>query len=105
MVAPLTSLIGPLVPLVWSEECEAAFVSVKALLCSSPVLAAPDYERPFTMEVEASALCATAVLAQEDADGLAHPVCYFSQKCNSCQTLHSTIKQETLALLLAPQFF
>lgn len=38
----------------WSEEREQAFNGAKSLLCSAPVLAAPDFSRPFKLEVDAS---------------------------------------------------
>ncbi len=89
----------------WSSECQQAFESAKSLLCHSPVLAAPDLSRPFKLEVDASAVRAGAVLVQEDADGVDHPVSYFSRKFNKHQVHYSTIEQETLALLWALQHF
>lgn len=104
VVAPLTRLLSPSVSFEWTAECQSAFDSVKALLCTSPVLSAPDFQKPFKLEVDASSVGAGAVLLQEH-DGLDHPVCYFSRKFNSCQSRYSTIEQETLALLFALQFF
>uniref|UniRef100_A0A669CS17 ribonuclease H n=1 Tax=Oreochromis niloticus TaxID=8128 RepID=A0A669CS17_ORENI len=80
VVAPLTSLTSVLKPFVWSSVCQSAFLAVKALLCSAPVLAAPDFARPFTLEVDASANGAGAVLLQEDQHGVDHPIGYFSKK-------------------------
>lgn len=105
VLAPLTNLVSPKVSFVWSVECQHAFDSAKALLCNSPVLAAPDFEKAFKLEVDASALGAGAVLLQEDSDGLDHPVCYFSRKFSPAQSRYSTIEQETLALLMALQYF
>ena len=105
VVAPLTSLLSPSVAFRWSPECQSAFAAVKALLSSSPVLAAPDFNKPFKLEVDASVIGAGAVLLQEDDNGIDHPVCYFSRKFNACQSRYSTIEQETLALLFALQFF
>jgi hypothetical protein len=45
------------------------------------------------------------VLLQEDADGIDHPVCYFSRKLNKHQKKYSTIEKECLALLLSLQHF
>ena len=105
VVRPLTDMLSPKVDFVWSPECQNAFESVKSLLCHSPVLAAPDLSRPFKLEVDASAVGAGAVLIQEDADGVDHPVSYFSRKFNRHQVHYSTIEQETLALLWALQHF
>lgn len=105
VVQPLTQLLSPKVDFVWTPECQAAFDSAKALLCHAPVLAAPDLTKPFKLEVDASAVGAGAVLLQEDAEGVDHPVCYFSRKFNKHQLNYSTIEKETLALLLALQHF
>lgn len=104
IVAPLTSLVSPTTCFYWSEECQAAFEAAKALLCSAPVLAAPNFERPFKLDVDASALGAGAVLLQEDEHGIDHPICYFSRKFRKHQLHYSTIEKEALALLLAPTY-
>ena len=80
VVASLTSLASPKVPFQWSEKCQFVFEAAKALLCSAPVLAPPDFVCPFKLEVDASALGVGAVLLQEDERGIDHPVCYFSKK-------------------------
>ena len=105
VVAPLTSLLSPKVPFVWSPACQGAFESAKLALCSAPVLAAPNFDRPFKLEIDASMVGVGAVLLQEDAQGVDRPVSYFSRKFNACQSRYSTVEQETLALLLALQFF
>lgn len=92
-------------PFEWSVECQHAFESAKSLLCSTPVLAAPNFSRPFKLEVDASATGAGAVLLQDDEEGVCHPVCYFSAKFKPHQLNYSTIEKEALALLLALQHF
>ncbi len=64
MVTPLTDLLSPKKTFVWSEECQVAFENAKALMCTSPVLTAPQFERAFKLEVDASAVGAGAVLIQ-----------------------------------------
>ena len=105
VMASLTSLLSATRQFVWTSECQHAFENAKALLCSAPVLAAPDFALPFKLEVDASALGAGAVLLQEDADGIDHPVCFFSRKFTKPQLNYSTIEKEALALLLALQHF
>lgn len=105
IVRPLTDLLSPKVNFLWSPECQQAFESAKSLLSHSPVLAAPDLSRPFTLEIDASAVRTGAVLLQEHAEGIDHPVSYFSRKFNKHQVHYSTIEQETLALLWALQHF
>lgn len=105
VVNPLTSLLSPKTDFVWTPECQHAFEAVKSLLSHAPVLAAPDLPRPFKLEVDASTVGAGAVLLQEDAEGIDHPVSYFSKKFNKHHLRYSTIEKEALALLLALQHF
>lgn len=86
-------------------QCFNAFESIKALLCHAPVPTAPDFERPFQLEVDASAVGAGAVLLQDDSDGVEHPLIFFSQKFNSHQLHYSVIIKETLALLWVLRHF
>jgi hypothetical protein len=43
------------------------------------VLSAPDFNKSFKLSVDASDIGVGGVLLQEDADGIDHPVCYFSR--------------------------
>ena len=105
IVAPLTNLLRKDVKFIWSSDCEAAFNQAKALLSTSPVLMAPDFNQPFTLMVDASDVGAGAVLTQRDIDGLNRPVSYFSKKYSRNQRNYSTVEKETLALILALQHF
>lgn len=83
VVTPLTSLMSPKIPFQWSEKCQFAFEAIKALLCSAPVLAVPDFDLPIKLEVSVT----------------------FSKKLKQHQLHYSTIEKEALALLLALQHF
>lgn len=99
------SVVVVAVPFAWSLECQHAFDATKFLLCSAPVLAAPNSHRPFKLEVNASATGAGAVLLQDGEGDICHPVSYFSVKSKQHQVHYSTIEKKTLALLLALQQF
>ncbi|KAL0153990.1 hypothetical protein M9458_050705, partial [Cirrhinus mrigala] len=73
VVKPLTDILRKAVSFNWDTKCEIAFESLKTLLCNAPVLAAPDFSRPFKLEVDASGTGAGAVLLQEDDYGIDHP--------------------------------
>lgn len=105
VAAPLTALTSPSKPFSWSSECQQSFESLKSLLFCTPVLSAPDFSLPFKLEVDASAVGTGTVLLQEDSQGIAHPVSYFSRKFNKQQLKYSLIEKETLALLFALQHF
>ena len=105
ITAPLTNLLRKNQEYTWSTNCQDCFVKVKALLLSNPVLMAPDFRKQFILMIDAIDIGAGAVLMQCDTKGVKHPICYFSQKFNLHQRNYSTIKKETLALVLALQHF
>lgn len=95
IVAPLTDLLKKEVKFIWSDSCEKAFKTVKAMLISSPILISPDFEKGFILYVDASDTGAGAVLCQADAAGVDHPVCYFSKKLNKHQRNYSTVEKDS----------
>ena len=105
IASPLTDLLKKNVPFLWSPECEEAFQHIKGLLVSKPVLAAPSFDLPFKLAVDASDVGIGAVLLQEDKQGIDHPVSYFSKKFNHNQRKYSTIEKEALAMLSALQHY
>ncbi len=105
VAAPLTDLLKKNKPFVWSPECDAALHSLKDMLCTYPVLTAPDFNKPFKLAVDASDLGAGAVLFQEDDQGYDHPVSYTSKKFDRHQINYSTVEKEALALMMALKHF
>ena len=56
-------------PFQWTELHQKSFEKLKLALTSVPVLAYPDYSKPFLLETDASLKGLGAVLLQEDNDG------------------------------------
>ena len=102
---PLTNLLKKSTKYKWNDKCQDAFDCLKAILKSTPVLLAPDFDKCFKLAVDASDLGIGAVVLQEDNNRTDHPVCYFSKKFNKHQKNYSTIEKECLALILAIQQF
>lgn len=105
VAAPLTDLTSPKVLFKWTAECDAAYVKLKQLLSSDPVLRTPDPTQPFTLYVDASSQGIGAVLMQLDNEKILHPVSYFSMKLKSPQKNYSTVELETLALVKSLEKF
>lgn len=105
VASPLTELLRKAVSFKWTSECQSAFEALKTLLCSAPVLVAPQFEKPFLLEVDASGTGIGAVLLQTGEDDLNHPISFFSKKFLKHQMNYSTIEKEALALILALQHF
>lgn len=76
----LTNLLKLRVKFEWSQGCQQAFENVKMLLSTAPVLAAPQLDQPFQLDVDASHVGAGAVLLQTDYQEVDRPVRFFSKK-------------------------
>ena len=62
----------------WTQLHEESFDKLKLALTSAPVLAYPDYGKPFLLEIDASLKGLGAVLSQEDNNGNTHVISYAS---------------------------
>ncbi|XP_068247994.1 uncharacterized protein [Palaemon carinicauda] len=56
VVAPLTSLTSSKKRFNWTDDCKTAFEHSKRILASCPVMQAPNFKKPFSIEVDASDL-------------------------------------------------
>ena len=82
----LHSLTRQDVPFVWTTQCQQAFVKLKELLSSPPVLAYLCFSKPFVLHTDASGQGLGAVLEQEQADGRLHPIAYASQTLSPAES-------------------
>jgi hypothetical protein len=100
IVAPLTSLTKEGVerrrPGVWTPKCEAAFHTLKRHLTEAPLLATPDFSKPFEVVCDASTIAVGAILLQED-----RPIAFESKKLNSAQYNYITTEQELFVVIHA----
>ncbi|KAL0350215.1 UNVERIFIED_CONTAM: Transposon Ty3-G Gag-Pol polyprotein [Sesamum radiatum] len=92
---PLTTLLKK-EGFLWNEEAEAAFNKLKEVMCTAPVLALPDFTKPFVVETDACGRGIGAVLMQEG-----RPIAYLSKDLATKNLGLSTYEKEFLALLLA----
>lgn len=94
----------------WTEECQDAFEKMKNFLCTQPVLAIFDPERPIHIYTDASLQGLGAVLKQpqlnEDREEeVEKPVAYFSKKLNEAQKKKKAIYLECLAIKEAVKYW
>ena len=81
-----------------SPEAREAFDCLKAACLQAPILAFPDFNKPFLLETDASRRGLGAVLSQKQADGRYHPIAYASCVMNETEQRYHSNKQEFLAL-------
>ena len=75
-----------------------AFDRLKAACLQAPILAFPDFNKPFLLETDASRRGLGAVLSQKQADGRYHPIAYASHVMNETEQRYHSNKQEFLTL-------
>ena len=102
---PLHLLTRKDVPFEWTPECQRAFEQLKALLTSSPVLAYPDFSKPFILETDASGAGLGAVLAQRQTDGTVRPVAYASRSLQGPEHNYGITELEGLGVVWAVKHF
>lgn len=93
---PLTDLLKKDHPFKWTEQTEQAFRTLQQALMSAPVLAIPDFSKPFVVETDASDGGIGVVLSQEG-----HPISYLSRALGPKNRGLSTYEKEFMAILLA----
>jgi hypothetical protein len=109
LVTPLTDLTKKGCPnkVNWTPEHQKVFDLLKGLMSSEPVIALPDFSRPFIVRSDASNTGIGAVLLQPqpERDGQLHPVLYASRKLLDRETRYSTVERECLAVVWAVDKF
>lgn len=93
---PLTSLLKKNTVFVWTAVHDEAFQALKHSLSTAPVLALPNFQKPFSIETDASGVGIGAVLQQEG-----HPLAFVSKALGVANMGLSTYEKEYLAILLA----
>lgn len=83
----------------WNPESEGALKLLKSLISSAPVLAHPDFNKEFVVEIDASFRGLGACLSQKADDGKIHPVAFASRAVKGSETRYqSSFKLELAAL-------
>lgn len=100
----LTSSSKDAPPFKWTPEAEESFKTLKQALVSAPILACPDFSKPFTLQCDASSYGLGAMLTQEN-DGREHPIAFASKSLTKCEANYSATEREALAVVFAVEHF
>ena len=82
----------------WTDEAEAAFIKIKELLVSAPILVQPDFTKKFTIQSDASQTALGGVLTQV-IDNEERVIAYASRSLSRAERNYTTLERELLAVL------
>ena len=105
IAAPLSGLTGKNQRFHWNSGCQEAFIKLKNLLCEAPVLAHPDFKKPFAIFTDASDIGVGAVLTQEG-----KPIWFASRVLTAAEKKYDTREKECIGVMFGldkfkPYFF
>ena len=83
-------------PFTWTTHAEHAFQEIKRRLTTTPILALPDFHKPFELHADASKIGIGAVLSQQH-----RPIAYFSEKVDGARARYNTYDAEFYAVVQA----
>ena len=99
VVAPLTDLTKKESLFSWSPQADQAFLQMKKLFTTAPILQQFDADKETAMETDASAWCTGGKLFQYDNNGLLRPCAYFSRKHSPAECNYEIYDKEMLAII------
>lgn len=101
---PMTLILKKENPFVWGAAAEAAFETLRNLICSEPMLQYPDFSKPFLVTTDASDYALGAVLSQ-GVIGRDLPISYASRTLQNAEINYSTTEKELLSIIFAVGHF
>ena len=94
IASPLHALSKKNAPFVWGPSQDTSFNELKNFLTHAPVLALPNFDKPFEIHCDASGNGIGGVLTQEK-----RPIAYFSEKLSRAQVNYPIYYKELYALV------
>ena len=101
---PVASLLKKDTEYHWGPDQQHTFETLRAALCSEPVLQYPVFNKPFNITTDASGSAIGAVLSQGEI-GHDRPIAYASRLLQDAEMNYSTIEKECLAIIYAVRHF
>ena len=105
IIRPLTQLTKKNASFNWTEACEKAFQRIKFKLINPPVLAYPDFDRPFRLYTDASDFSVAFVLAQDGDDGKERYVAFGGQMLVNYQLRYTVTEKEMFGVYAGVKYF
>lgn len=101
IASPLYELLKNQTEWKWDDRHQRAMDELKEKLTTAPVLAHPDYTKPFIVHTDASTTGLGVVLSQKDKDQKEHPIVYLSRTLSPAEKNYTSTEMECLAIIWA----
>lgn len=82
----------------WTDECQQAFETLKIKLTNAPILAHPDFSKPFILDTDASNNAIGAILSQ-NIDGFEKVIAFGSRTLSKSERKYCVTRKELLAVV------
>ena len=99
LTLPIMKLVRKDTLFKWNEEVEQAFVRLKKIFTTAPVLTLFDHSRETILEVDASKWCIGGTLFQVDNEGVVRPCAFYSKKNSPAECNYEIYDKEMLAIV------
>ena len=103
ITAPLRALLQKDARFLWTESCQQAFDELKNRLTSKPILALPDFNRPFVVHCDASLSHIGFALTQIQDDEREHVVYFGSRALTAAERNYTIGELEAMSLVYCTQ--
>ena len=104
IAAPLHNLTKKDVKFKWTSQCQNAFDELKHKLTNPPILAYPDYNKPYVLQTDASQEALGLVLSQVQG-GVERVIAYGGKKLNPAEKNYSITELEALGVITGLKHF
>jgi hypothetical protein len=104
IAAPLHMMQKKDKPFVWGTAQDTAFNLLKEALTTAPVMARPDFEKPFKLYTDASSYGLGAILAQDLDDG-EHVIAYAGRATHGAEPNYGATQLECVTVVWAVSHF
>jgi len=102
---PLNRLLRRDAKYIWTDECTKAFETLREKLTTAPILALPDFNKPFHITTDGSGVAIGAFLSQYDHNNIEHVIAYTGRSLRDNEKNFNTCDIEGLALVEAVRQF
>lgn len=83
----------------WEERQQKAMEEIQEKLTTAPVLAHPNYTKPFIVHTDASTFGLGVVLSQKDSESKEHPIVFLSRTLSPAEKNYTSTELECLAII------